>query len=75
MVFDILHTAEHGDLTDLPYTERREILRKFVKSGKQVQVPDNLGVKLNNAMEVSEELVVKAFRQACSQHVQAGQAL
>ncbi|TLP98580.1 ATP-dependent DNA ligase [Nesterenkonia salmonea] len=56
MVFDILHTAEHGDLTDLPYTERREILRKFVKSGKQVQVPDNLGVKLNNAMEVSEEL-------------------
>lgn len=61
MVFDVLHTAEHGDLTDRPYTERREILSRLVKSGKQVQVPDDLGKKRNHAMEVSEELKLEGI--------------
>jgi bifunctional non-homologous end joining protein LigD len=56
MVFDVLHTAEHGDLADRPYTERREILSELVKSGKHVQVPDGLGETRDPAMEVSEEL-------------------
>ncbi|RJN32135.1 ATP-dependent DNA ligase [Nesterenkonia natronophila] len=61
MVFDVLHTAEHGDLTDRPYTERRQILRELVTSGKQVQVPEDLGDELDHAMEVSEELKLEGI--------------
>ncbi len=56
MVFDVLHTADHGDLTDQPYSERRRVLSKLVKSGSQVQVPDDLGRRLTPALDVSEEL-------------------
>ncbi|TLP71957.1 ATP-dependent DNA ligase [Nesterenkonia sphaerica] len=61
MVFDVLHTAEHGDLTDRPYTERREILRELVASGKQVQVPEDLGDELDHAVEISEELKLEGI--------------
>src|SRR5699024_9743286 len=61
MVFDVLHTAEHGDLTDRPYTERREILRDLVTSGMQVQVPDDMGDELDHAMDVSEELKLEGI--------------
>ncbi|WP_150460327.1 ATP-dependent DNA ligase [Nesterenkonia ebinurensis] len=61
MVFDVLHTAELGDLTQLPYSERREVLSSLVSSGKQVQVPENLGGDLGQAMEVSAELKLEGI--------------
>ena len=61
MLFDVLHTVERGDVTDLPYTQRRELLMELVESGKQVQVPDDLGENLNHAMEVSEELKLEGI--------------
>lgn len=56
MLFDVLRTAEHGDLTEQPYAERRKILLDLVDEGKYVQVPGDLGDSLEEAMEVSEEL-------------------
>lgn len=56
MVFDVLHTAEHGDLTGEPYSRRREILDELADSGKHVQVPGDLGDSLDEAIEVSLEL-------------------
>ncbi len=61
MVFDVLHTAEHGDLTELPYRERREILSDLLSSGTRVQMPDDLGQKLEHALEVSEELKLEGI--------------
>ena len=56
MVFDVLYTAEHGDLTGEPYSRRRELLEELADSGKHVQVPGDLGDSLDEAIEVSLEL-------------------
>lgn len=56
MLFDVLHTAEHGDLTEEPYSERRKILEELVDEGQHVQVPGDLGDSLDEALEVSEQL-------------------
>ncbi|EXF25777.1 ATP-dependent DNA ligase [Nesterenkonia sp. AN1] len=56
MVFDVLHTAEQGDLAKKPYRERRELLEHLAKNGTHVQVPGDLGDSLEEAIEVSSEL-------------------
>ncbi|WP_300345646.1 ATP-dependent DNA ligase [Nesterenkonia sp.] len=61
MVFDLLHTAEHGDLTDRPYTERRELLSELLTPTEHVQAPDDLGESLQEAMEVSQELQLEGI--------------
>lgn len=61
MVFDLLHTAEHGDLTGEPYARRRELLEQLAESGKHVQVPGDLGDSLEEAMEVSLELKIEGL--------------
>lgn len=61
MLFDVLRTAEHGDLTERPYAERRKILLDLVDEGKHVQVPGDLGDSLDEAMEVSEELKLEGI--------------
>ena len=61
MLFDVLHTAEHGDVTDLSYTQRRELLMDLAESGQQVQAPDDLGEHLDHAMEVSQELKLEGI--------------
>ncbi|GAA1149597.1 ATP-dependent DNA ligase [Nesterenkonia lutea] len=61
MVFDVLHTAEHGDLTAEPYTQRRAILEELARSGKHVQVPGDMGDSLQEAMDVSLELKLEGL--------------
>ncbi|KUG58871.1 ATP-dependent DNA ligase [Nesterenkonia jeotgali] len=61
MLFDVLHTAEHGDLTDEPYARRRKILEELAESGKHVQVPGDLGDSLDEAMDVSLELKIEGL--------------
>lgn len=56
MVFDVLHTAEHGSLRREPYTERRAVLRDLVNEGAHVQVPGDLGDSLDDALDTSKEL-------------------
>ena len=56
MVFDILHDTHHGDIMARPYTERRSLLTERLGSGRHVQVPDDLGVPLTTALDVSLEL-------------------
>ncbi len=61
MLFDVLHTAEHGDLTEEPYSKRRQILMDLVSEGQHVQAPGDLGDSLDEAMEVSEELKLEGI--------------
>ncbi|MCH8559661.1 ATP-dependent DNA ligase [Nesterenkonia sp. DZ6] len=61
MVFDVLHTAKHGDLTGDPYSRRREVLEQLAEIGKHVQVPGDLGDSLDEAMEVSLELKIEGL--------------
>lgn len=61
MLFDVLHTAEYGDLTDEPYAVRRQTLLDLVTEGKHVQAPGDLGDSLEEAMEVSEELKLEGI--------------
>ena len=61
MLFDVLHTAEHGDLTEEPYSERRKVLMDLVSEGQRVQAPGDLGDSLEEAMEVSEELQLEGI--------------
>lgn len=61
MLFDVLHTAEHGDLTEEPYSERRKILQKLVDEGQHIQVPGGLGDSLEEALEVSEQLKLEGI--------------
>lgn len=61
MLFDVLHTVEHGDLTQEPYSERRQILMDLVSEGQHVQAPGDLGDSLDEAMEVSEELKLEGI--------------
>ena len=56
LVFDILHAAVQGELTDAPYTERRRLLKELLQEGKHVQIPGDLGNSIDGAMEVSEDL-------------------
>ncbi|WP_147105731.1 ATP-dependent DNA ligase [Nesterenkonia populi] len=56
MAFDLLHTAEHGDLTGEPYARRRELLAEVLSPTKRIQRPDDLGQELEHAMEVSQKL-------------------
>lgn len=63
MLFDVLHTSAEGDVTALPYAERRELLRRVAKTSlpanSTVQVPDDLGHDLTSASAVSEELALE----------------
>lgn len=59
--FDILRTADHGDLTGLPYTERRELLRATMSGGQHVHVPDDLGTDITRATEISVELGIEGL--------------
>ncbi|MFC6384687.1 ATP-dependent DNA ligase, partial [Nesterenkonia lacusekhoensis] len=61
MLFDVLHTAEQGDLTQEPYAERRRLLMDLVSEGQHVQAPGDLGDSLDEAMEVSEELKLEGI--------------
>ncbi len=56
MVFDMLRDPDDGDLTERPYTERRSLLTDRLEAGGRVQVPDDLGVPLTTALDVSLEL-------------------
>src|SRR5699024_9762110 len=56
MVFDMLRDAVDGDLTDRPYTQRRSLLADRLETGARVQIPDDLGVPLSTALEVSRDL-------------------
>ncbi|WP_218220341.1 ATP-dependent DNA ligase [Nesterenkonia sp. Act20] len=61
MLFDVLHTAEHGDLTGEPYSRRREILEELASSGKHVQTPGDMGDSLEEAMDGSLELKLEGL--------------
>lgn len=56
LLFDVLYTAEEGDVAARAYTERRELLQGAVEEGECVRVPVDLGTDLDAALEVSEEL-------------------
>ncbi len=55
-VFDVLRTPNRGSTTGLSYLERRRLLADLDISGRLVQVPDDLGVPLDIAVEISHEL-------------------
>ena len=61
MVFDMLWDTVDGDLTDRPYAQRRALLTERLKTGTRVQVPDDLGVPLSTALEVSRELSLEGI--------------
>lgn len=61
MVFDVLHTPQEGDVTDLSYRRRREILFGLVSAGEQVQLPEDLGEELDHAMEISLDLQLEGI--------------
>jgi bifunctional non-homologous end joining protein LigD len=54
-VFDVLR-AEGRDVTDQPYTARRELLRELVPDGDVVQVPEAFAGDLEQAVEESQRL-------------------
>ncbi|HLS33679.1 MAG TPA: ATP-dependent DNA ligase, partial [Brevibacterium sp.] len=56
MVFDMLRDAVDGDLTNRPYAQRRALLADRLETGTRVQIPDDLGVPLTTALEVSRDL-------------------
>ena len=56
MVFDMLRDPHEGDLMDRSYTQRRSLLTDRLEPGSHVQVPDDLGVPLHTALDVSLEL-------------------
>ncbi|WP_022872285.1 ATP-dependent DNA ligase [Nesterenkonia alba] len=56
MVFDVLHTAEHSDVTGWAYCQRRELLSDLLTGTAHIQLPEDLGDLFGEAMEVSQEL-------------------
>ncbi len=54
-VFDVLR-ADGRDVTDQPYTARRELLRQLVPDGDVVQVPEAFAGDLEQAVEESKRL-------------------
>lgn len=56
MVFDILRTAKRGDLMESDYRDRRSLLLKTVSESRHVQVPEDLGTDLDEAMTTSSHL-------------------
>ncbi|WP_242686168.1 ATP-dependent DNA ligase [Aeromicrobium sp. IC_218] len=54
-VFDVLR-ADGQDVTDQPYTARRELLRELVPDGDVVQVPEAFAGDLEQAVEESHRL-------------------
>lgn len=55
-VFDVLRTPDRGSTVDLPYIERRQLLRELGLSGAVIQVPEDLGLPFDAAVAVSHEL-------------------
>lgn len=55
-VFDVLRTSDHGATLDLPYRERRSVLAETLNPGERIHIPEDLGVPLDAAIEISREL-------------------
>ena len=56
LLFDLL-ALDDTDRTELPYRERRELLERTIESGTVVQVPPTIDGSLDDALEVSQELL------------------